>query len=158
MAAPRTKNLGFRNDAQPARAFLNPPVSIVNPELHENAELAWPPPIPPSGGRRISRVGRCRAGVLQLPSRTPFGEPRATAPTGRSGSFGVEAEADQVRSAPLGAAMRSLERLAIRPRHRQAGDRHCMAPEGLSVFPGVECPPRPARAAGRFELRPRTDP
>src|SRR5216683_1104801 len=64
-------------------------VPVVNVEPNENMEFACPPSIPPFGGQRTSCVGRRRVGGLQIPSRAPFGEPRATAPTRRPASLGV---------------------------------------------------------------------
>ena len=40
-----------------------------------------------------------------------------------------------------------LERLAFRTGHRQAADRHCLAPERLSTLLAVENPARPVRSA-----------
>ena len=62
------------------------------------------------------------------------------------------------RSTPLGVAVRGLERLAICPGHRQAGNRHCLAPQGLPSVLDLEGPARPARPAGGPEGRSRTDP
>ena len=79
-----------------------PSVPIVNVELHENMEFACPPSIPPSGAQRASRVGRRRVDGLQIPSRTPFGESRATAPirtaAGGAAGFGCSAGLRDVSS------------------------------------------------------------
>jgi hypothetical protein len=67
-------------------------------------------------------------------------------------------EADCGRPHSVGLAVRSLERLAICPRHRQARNCHCMAPEGLSPFLDMEDPTRPSRTASSSKRGPRSDP
>ena len=64
---------------------------IANPELNEKIELAYPSSITPFGAQRTLRVGRGRVGGLQIPSRTPVGEPRASAPTRRATPLGEAA-------------------------------------------------------------------
>ena len=102
-------------------------VGIVNIELNENIELARPSSILPSGAQRASRVGRQRVGSLQISSCPSAGEPRAPAPARSPASLGEAAKADFRRSAPMGVAVRSLERLAICLGHRQARNRHWLA-------------------------------
>jgi hypothetical protein len=67
---------------------LKAAVPIANRELHENMEIVCPRSILVSGVQRTSCVGRHRIGSLQILSRTPFGEPRAMAPTRRPAAFG----------------------------------------------------------------------
>src|SRR4051812_32949796 len=59
-------------------------VVIVNVELDENMGFACTLSILPSGAQRPTRVAGCGVGSLQISSGTPFGEPCAAAPTGRS--------------------------------------------------------------------------
>jgi hypothetical protein len=99
-------------------------VPIGNTELHENMELVCHPSVSSFGCRRSPPVGRRRVSNRQIPSRPPGGEPRASAPTRRPASFGQKAEAGRPGSAPVGVAVRSLARLAIRSCDRQACNRH----------------------------------
>ena len=110
------------------------------------SSLAWHPSDPPFGFGRHAPAGRRRSGRLQVSSRPPVGKPRASAPTRRPASFGEEAKTDLARSTALGLAMCRLERPAFRTGHRQAADRHCLAPERLSTLLAVENPARPARS------------
>src|SRR5258707_11416346 len=65
---------------------------------------------------------------------------------------------DVGRSTPLVVAIRSLERLAICLGHRQARDRHWLAPHGLPAVLDVESSSRPAWPTRGSETRARTDP
>ena len=133
-------------------------VLVDNSELHENMELVCSLSLPPFCSWRRSFVGRRRLRRLQIASGPPSGEPRSSPPARRPASFGEEAETDCARSAPLGVAVRSLERLAFRTDYGPAGNRHWLAPEGLSAFLEVENPSRPAWSPKRSKRRPPTDP
>src|SRR5216684_433020 len=64
--------------------------------------------------RYANRAG-CRPIIsLQNASRSPVGKPCAPAPPRRSASFCEEAEVDTPRPAPLGLAVQSVARLAVR--------------------------------------------
>src|SRR6185295_384894 len=104
------------------------PLGTVNIELNENIELARPSSILPSGAQRASRGRRQRGGSLQISIYPSARKPRTPAPARRPASLGEAAKADFRRSAPMGVAVRSLERLAICLDHRQAGNRHWLAP------------------------------
>ena len=133
------------------------PVGIVNTELNENMELARPSPISLSGAQRPTRGRRQHVGRLQIASHTPVGEPRPPAPTRRSASLGKAAQTDVYRPSFLDLAMRSLERLAIFPDHRQAGNRHCL---GIVRASGCSGPGKfvaETWATGSSQRRPGTD-
>jgi hypothetical protein len=117
-------------------------VHIANLELHENMELARTPSIPQFGAQRTPRVGCRRSGNLQIPSRTPFGEPGTPTPTRRPAALCEPAETDASGSTPLGLVVRDLDRLAIGACHRQAAYRGRLAPEGLPSVLDVEDPAR----------------
>lgn len=133
-------------------------VPIAHLELHENMGFACYSSNPPFGGQRVSGVGRCPFGNLQIPGRTPSGEPGTPAPAQRPAALCEAAETDRRRSAPVGMALRDLGRLALDPVHRQAGNRHCLAQKGLPSVPDVEDPAREARKADGPERYPGTDP
>src|ERR1017187_8451551 len=59
---------------------------------------------------------------------------------------------------PVGVAVRSLERLAIRLGYRQAGDRYWLAPQRLPAVLDLEGSPRSARPAADFSGGSETDP
>ena len=142
-------------DGGPWRGELQKAViTALNSELHENMGLACPLSVPPFGAQRPTRVGR--RGGFQIPNRTPFGEPRPATPTRCPAALGEAAETDVSRSTPLGMAVRNLGRLANCLAHRQAGNRHCLAPQGVcskySCGTGVELQ-QSAQAFPKAELR-----
>ena len=61
------------------------------------------------------------------------------------------------RSTPLGVAVRVLDRLAICPGHRQAGNRHWLAPQGLPAVLDMESSSRPTWAPTGVERNSPTD-
>src|SRR5258708_35719847 len=109
-------------------------------------EFASPPSTLPSSAQRNSHVGHRRVGCLQISSHTPSRESRPSAPTLSAASLGEAASTDVRRPTPLGMAVRGLDRLAIFLGHRQTGNRHWLAPQGLPAVLDVESPSWPSRA------------
>src|ERR1017187_2652233 len=113
---------------------------------------------PPPGARGTSYLGRRRFSCLQIASHAPSGESRTSAPTRSAALLGEAAYTDVSRSTPVGVAVRSLERLAIRLGYRQAGDRYWLAPQRLPAVLDLEGSPRSARPAADFSGGSETDP
>src|ERR1035441_8897055 len=106
-----------------ASSYTLVPVPTGNIELNENMEFAPPLSSPPPGARGTSYLSRRRVSCLQVSSHAPSGESRTSAPTRSAATLGEAAFPDVSRSTPVGVSVRSLERLAARLGHRQAGDR-----------------------------------
>ena len=94
----------------------------------------------------------------RIASRTSPGEPRPSAPTRSSASLGEAAKTHVRRSIRMDMAVRSLERLAICLGHRQTGNRHCLAPQGLSAVLDLESSSRSAWPTAGSQGRARADP
>ena len=122
-------------------------VPTGNIELNENMELASPLSSPPPGARGASYLSRRRFSCLQVSSHAPPGESRTSAPTRSAATLGEAAFPYISRSTPVGVAVRSLERLAVRPGYCQAGDRYWLAPQRLPAVLDLEGSPWSARPA-----------
>jgi hypothetical protein len=83
-----------------------------------------------------------------LPFREPCPPPSTECPTADGDATTPEGS----RPAVLGLAFPNLVKLAFLPRHRQASDRHPVAPPGLSTLLAMAVPTEASRAA---EIRPR---
>jgi hypothetical protein len=130
-------------------------VPLVNPELSENMGFAYfhkPPPIDVlsaarAGWRPLVFVPHTRRSSIRKAGPPP---PDRCPP-----ALSQEAtEADCGRPYSVGLAVRSLQRLATCPRHRQARNCHCMAPEGLWPFLDMQDPTRPSRTASSSKRGP----
>jgi hypothetical protein len=64
---------------------------------------------------------------------------------------------DVRRPTLMGVAVRGLDRLAVFLGHRQTGNRHWLAPQGLPAVLDVESSSRPTRAPTGVERDPPTD-
>jgi hypothetical protein len=116
-------------------------VPTANLELDENIGLAHPSSHCPLALTRLPRD--CgRGGQLQIASRAPIGEPVTPASAWHSPALSQAPQTDCPGPAPVGMAVRGLERLAVCSGHRQTRDRHRLTPQWRSSVLDLEGPPR----------------
>jgi len=121
-----------------------------------SAHFPQPPPI---DVRSAARAGWRPLVFVPGTRRSSVRKPGFPPPDRGTPALSQEAtEADCGRPYSVGLAMRNLERLAICFGDRQAGNGHCMAPEGLSPFLDMEDPTRPGRTTSSSKKGPRSDP
>ena len=125
-------------------------------KLHENMGLTRTTSNPPFSAQRTSRVGRGPFGNLQVPSRTPFGEPGAPTPTWRPAALCKAAETVSSPDRLPWAWLCEIwtDRLAIGAGHRQDATVIAWHRKGFRLFWTRKIRRgKPGRAAVRKRVR-----
>src|SRR5260370_1646950 len=124
-------------------------------DLADTVGVAHFPSITPDRG--VIGIARLHACCFSNPGGVATGDHRPPPPTWRTATLGEEAEAQSLRPVPVGLVLWSLGRMAFGSLHRQTGNRHRVAPEGISTVLDLEGSPRPTRPPTGVEGSTQTD-